>query len=237
MLDFFRLVPKKRVVKIRSRNGIIFHNPPGNKKYIFYIGTTIFLVAIVYLLYLYWPLGRSIITYNNIQKNEGSQMDKIKEEIIKEKTEEKRIVKEEFSIRIPRIGAESEIKKNVSPYDKKEYLPVLEQDIIAHARDTSLPGENEKAMYLFAHSTRQGIQMVRNNSVFYLLGEMKNDDPIFITYNEKLYIYKVFDQKVVGSSEVEYLNYKQEGKEVLILQTCWPLGTDWKRLLIFAERI
>ena len=35
----------------------------------------------------------------------------------------------------------------------------------------------------------------------------------------------------------EYLNYKEEGKELLILQTCWPLGTDWKRLLIFAERV
>jgi LPXTG-site transpeptidase (sortase) family protein len=231
MLDFFRLVPKKRVVKIKSKDGIIFNNPSGKKKYIFHTGTFIFLTAIGYLVYLYWPLARSIIAYNNIKNNDKTEIVEIRKEI-----EEKRIVKEEFSIRIPKIGAVSDVKIGVSPYDRKEYLPVLENDLVAQARDTSLPGQKDKAMYLFAHSTRQGLQMVRNNSVFYLLGELKNGDPIFITYNEKLYLYKVYDQKVVSASEVQYLNYKEEGKEILILQTCWPLGTDWKRLLIFAER-
>jgi LPXTG-site transpeptidase (sortase) family protein len=66
---------------------------------------------------------------------------------------------------------------------------------------------------------------------------LKNNDPIFIIYDGQVYAYKVYNQKVVEAKEVEYLAYGENGKEILILQTCWPLGTDWKRLLIFAERI
>lgn len=229
MLDFFRLVPKKRTVKIKSKNGIIFHNPSGNKKYFFYSGTFIFFVAIGYFCYLYWPLTKSVISYNN-HKN----LTKVG---IVETVKEVKIPIEEFSITIPKINAFAKIERNVSPFDKKEYLPILEKDLVAHAKDTSLPGQQNKAIYLFAHSTSQGIQMVRKNSIFYLLGELKNDDQVLVNYNGEVYKYKVYNQKVVNASEVEYLNYREEGKEILILQTCWPLGTDWKRLLVFAERI
>jgi LPXTG-site transpeptidase (sortase) family protein len=236
MLDFFRLVPKKRTVKIKSKNGVIFSNPGGLKKKIFHLGTVIFLTATIYLIYLYWPLAKSITAYKMIKEIRPEDQ-KTKEEEI----EQMEIVVEEkineFVIKIPKIGAEAEVKTNVSPFDKKEYLAIIENDLVAHAKETALPGEKDEAMYLFAHSTRQGIQMVRKNSVFYLLGELRNDDPIFIKYNGKVYAYKVYDQKVVGAQEVEYLNYKEKDREVLILQTCWPLGTDWKRLLIFAERI
>jgi len=231
MLDFFRLVPKKRTVKIRSKKGIIFHNPSGNKKYFFYSGTFIFLTAIGYLTYLYWPLAISIVIYNNQKNKTEIEIVNIKKEI------ETNVAVEEFSIRIPKILASAEIKANVSPFDKKKYLPILEQGVVAHAQNSSMPGQKDKAIYLFAHSTSQGIQMVRKNSVFYLLGELKTDDPIFINYNGKVYAYKVYAQKVVEAKEIEYLNYGEKDKEILILQTCWPLGTDWKRLLIFAERI
>ena len=231
MLDFFRLVPKKRTVKIKSKNGIIFHNPTGNKKYFFYFGTLVFLIAIGYFCYLYWPLTKSIIIYNQNKTTTDSKIIDIKKET------ETKVPPEEFSIRIPKILAFAKVKTNVSPFDKAEYLPILEEGVVAHAKNSSLPGQKDRAVYLFAHSTSQGLQMVRKNSVFYLLGELKNDDPIFINYDGQAYAYKVYSQKVVEAKEVEYLNYREEGKEILILQTCWPLGTDWKRLLIFAERI
>ncbi|HPT65858.1 MAG TPA: sortase [Candidatus Woesebacteria bacterium] len=230
MLDFFRLVPKKRTVKIKSKKGIIFNNPSGNKKYFFYGGTLLFLTAIIYLAYLYWPLANSIAIYNR-KKNSPAEVVDIKKEV------ETKVPVEEFSIRIPKIMAIAEIKANVSPFDKKEYLPILEQGLVAQAKNSSIPGQKNRAIYLFAHSTSQGAQMLRKNSVFYLLGELKNGDPIFINYNGQVYGYKVYNQKVVEAKEVDYLNYGEKDKEILILQTCWPLGTDWKRLLIFAERI
>ena len=229
MFDFFRLVPKKRSVKIKSKSGVIFNNPTGNKKYLFYVGTFIFCLAIGYFVYLYWPLAKSIIVYRSSGKIVTTE--------VEQKITETKVTKEEFFIKIPMISASAEVKKNISPFDKKEYLPVLEEDFVAQAKGTGLPGQADKAIYLFAHSTKQGIQMVRQNSVFYLLGELKTDDFVFIGYNGEIYKYKVYSQKIVGANDVEYLNYKEEGKEILILQTCWPIGTDWKRLLVFAERI
>ncbi len=230
MFDFFRVVPKKRSVKIKSKEGLIFNNPSGWKRNIFYIGTFVFLVSIGYFYYLYQPLVKSIIIYKN-----GKKTAVIESEIEKEMAEPK-VVKEEFFLKIPKIGAEAEVKKNVSPFDKNEYLPILNEDKVAQSKYSGLPGQNT-TIYLFAHSTKMGIQMVKNNSVFYLLGELKNDDLVFIQYNGDIYTYKIFDQKVVRSDEVEYMEYKEEGEEILILQTCWPLGTDWKRLLVFAKRI
>jgi LPXTG-site transpeptidase (sortase) family protein len=230
MFDFFRLVPKKRSVKIKSKSGVIFSNPSGNKKYLFYLGTFVFCFAIGYFCYLYWPLAKSIIVY----KSGGRFFSKTE---IKQDEIEQKIVKEEFWVKIPIIGASAEVKKDISPFDKNKYLPVLEKDFVAQARGSGLPGSQDKAIYLFAHSSKEGVRMVRNNSVFYLLGELKNNDYIFIGYNGEIYKYKVYDQKIVGANDVDYLDYKEEGKEILILQTCWPIGTDWKRLLVFAERI
>jgi len=231
MWDFFRLTPKKRTVKIKSKKGIIFSNPSGKKKHLFYGATFIITLSISYLVYLYQPLIGSLITYKTGFKSEVKQQELIN-------FENRAVAVNEFTLRIPRILAASRVAKNVSPFDKNEYLKVLDNNLVAQAKDTALPGDGKgTTVYLFAHSTQQGVQMVRNNSVFYLLGEMQNADPIFINYEGKVYTYRVYDKKVVKASEVEYLKYKDENKEVLILQTCWPIGTDWKRLLIFAERI
>jgi len=231
MLDFFRLTPKKRTIKIKSEKGVIFSNPSGKKRYVFYGATLIITLSISYLIYLYQPLIGSLITYKTGFKSEAK-----KQEIIN--FENRTVVIDEFTLRIPKILAASKVAKNISPFDKEEYLKVLDNNLIAQAKGTALPGEGKgTTVYLFAHSTQQGVQMVRNNSVFYLLGEMEQADPIFINYEGKVYTYRVYDKKVVKASEVEYLKYKDENKELLILQTCWPIGTDWKRLLIFAERI
>ena len=134
--------------------------------------------------------------------------------------------------------AKSMVVPNVSPFDKTEYLKVLESNVVAQAKDTDLPGEGlGKMTYIFAHSTQQGIDMVRKNAVFYLLGQLGNEDTFSIKYMGNTYIYSVYDKKVVAANEIEYLKYSDVEKEVVILQTCWPIGTDWKRLLIFGERI
>ncbi len=43
-------------------------------------------------------------------------------------------------------------------------------------------------------------------------------------------------KKVAGAKEVAYLK-PQAGARTLILQTCWPPGTYYKRMLIFADLI
>lgn len=232
MLDWFRVVPKKRKIKI-GKSGIIFRNPPGAMKLVFGLGTGMVVVGVAYLFYLYLPLGKAI--YNYVVSRQG-QIEEVRPQY--PKITEKVVEDGVFEVEIPKILAKSKIISNVSPFDANEYLGVLVNDEVAQAKNSDLPGQGKGSMtYLFAHSTQQGAGMVRKNAVFYLLGELKTDDVIFVRYQGKLFTYRVYQSKVVGAKEVEYLEYKEEDKEVLIMQTCWPIGTDWKRLLVFAQRV
>jgi LPXTG-site transpeptidase (sortase) family protein len=229
MFDFLKITPTKRSVKIGKKYGILYSNPSKPKRIIFNIGTAVILLSVIYLIYLYQPLVKSLIIYKfNISKNADVK-----------KIEETGVIKsDEFSIIIPKISAKSNVIANVSPYNQKEYLEVLNKDEVAQSKTSSLPGMGiNNTTYIFAHSTQQSLNMVRKNSVFYLLDELTNDDVAYIKYNGNLYKYKIYDKKVVSPKEAEYLNYKDENKELLILQTCWPIGTNWKRLLVFAARI
>ena len=232
MFDFFRSVPKKRVVKIRSRSGIIYKNLRIEKKIIFHFANLIFVTAIAYLFYLYFPIGMAFSKYYlvkvglNAPVSESEQIKKVE------------VKPGEFYINVPKIMATAKIIPNVSPFNEKEYLEILKNNVVAQAKGTNMPGSGKgKMTYIFAHSSEQGAAMARKNAVFYLLGELINNDPIFVNYEGKIYQYKVYDRKVISSKDVEYLKYSDPNKEVLILQTCWPIGTDWKRLIIFAELV
>mgnify|MGYP003738948931 CR=1 FL=1 len=251
MFDFLRPIPKKRTVKVKNKSGVIFSNVYGINKLIFYIGNLFLLASLCFFVYLYQPLISSWIKYKNIeQKNEIVVTDNITPVATKTtdisptptihfvKEEIEVINSQEFIIDIPKIGAKSNIVADVSPTDKKKYMEILKNNNIAHSNLSALPGNGKgSTTYLFAHSTEQSIQAVRKNSVFYLLGELGENDKILINYHDKKFEYQVYMKKIISAKDVEYLTYSEENREVLILQTCWPIGTNWKRLLVFAQRI
>jgi len=230
LIDFFRVRPKSRRVKLKSKKGVLFSNPGMVKKIIFYSGTWLLLGSLVYAVYLFWPIASSFFRYKTVQKSYENLTAVPTPTVMPDDSD--------YSITIPRILAFSKIEDGVSPYDRNEYLRVLENNVVAQAKYTDYPGSGKGRMtYIFAHSTSQGLDMVRKNSVFYLLGELKNNDIIFIVKEGKSYTYRVYESKIVAASETEFLKYSDPSREVLILQTCWPIGTDWKRLLVFAELI
>jgi sortase A len=138
-----------------------------------------------------------------------------------------------FSILIPKIGANAKIFPNVDPSNSDIFLPVL-QEGVAHAAGTFFPGQKGN-IYLFAHSTDNFWDVGRYNAIFYLLKDLKKDDEVVIFYQNIRHNYKVTKTEITGSSDVSYIIHAQTGKELLILQTCWPPGTTWQRLLVFAE--
>lgn len=229
--DFFTAVPRSRKVKIRGKSGVIFNNLSFTKKTLFYATNFIFLFSLIYLLYLYGPLAKAVLNYQ-IRKSEMTNV-AVPTVVYITPTPSN-----EFDLIIPKIGAVAKIVENVSPFNKEEYLKVLKNNNVALAKGSNLPGSGVgKSTFIFAHSTEQGIGLVRNNSIFYLLDDLTGDDMVFINMKGKTFQYKIYDRKIVKAEDVEYLSYQDPGKEVLILQTCWPLGTDWKRLLVFGELI
>lgn len=139
-----------------------------------------------------------------------------------------------FSLIIPKIGANSRIIANVDPSDSNKYLESLKKGV-AHAEGTSFPGEGGH-IFLFAHSTDYFWNISSYNAVFYLLYKLEKGDEINLFYQGRRMVYRVIDKKIVNPSQVEYLTRKTN-REFLTLQTCWPPGTTLQRLLVFAQRL
>ncbi|MFH0773117.1 MAG: sortase [bacterium] len=139
-----------------------------------------------------------------------------------------------FSVVIPKIGANARIIAGVDTANEREYSEALKLGV-AQALGTAFPGEGGH-IFLFAHSTDYWWNVSTYNAVFYLLGKLEKGDDINIFYKGERFVYRVIDSKIVNPSEVEYITRKTD-KEFLTLQTCWPLGTTFKRLLVFATRV
>ncbi len=136
-----------------------------------------------------------------------------------------------FFISIPKINVISTILPNIDASNEKEYREVLKKGI-AHAKGTALPGE-KGIVYLFAHSSGPPWELTRYNTIFFRLGELSTNDEIVIEKDGKKYLYKVTDKKVVWPQDTTYLLQKSD-KDQLVLQTCYPIGTDLQRLLVIA---
>lgn len=166
----------------------------------------------------------------NLTNDEKSQLGTIlsenKEQILVPRSSD-------FSIVIPKIGANSNVIENVDPGNEQEYLQALLKGV-AHARGTAFPGMDGN-IYLFAHSADSFWNVGRYNAVFYLLKELTPGDDISVFFRGRRYNYIVKDSKIVDPSEVKYLQANLGSGEQLILQTCWPPGTTWKRQLVFAK--
>lgn len=138
-----------------------------------------------------------------------------------------------FSILIPQIGASAKIFPNVDPTNEAEFLPLLTEGI-AHAKGTVFPGFRGN-VYLFAHSTDNWWNVGRYNAIFYLLKDLQIGDEIVIFFEGRRYNYIAQEKKVVKPTDVAALVNSHGGPEQLILQTCWPPGTTFQRLLVIAR--
>lgn len=138
-----------------------------------------------------------------------------------------------FSLIIPKIGANSPVFANVDASKPDSYLPVLKKGI-AHALGTALPGE-QGTIYMFAHSTDNFWDVGLYNAIFYLLKDVKKGDKVVVFYQGKRFDYTVTDSKIVDSNDVSFITQSRKTDSQLVLQTCWPPGTTWKRLLVIAK--
>lgn len=146
-------------------------------------------------------------------------------------TETHKNIDKSYSIYIPKINAQAPIIESVDPWNKSNYEESLKKGI-AEAKDFELDNKNNKPVFLFAHSSLPFWEMTRVNSAFLRLHELKVGDQILIYKDNKEFKYEVTEKKEVWPSEVNLIN--EANSEQLILQTCTPIGTDLKRLLVFA---
>lgn len=140
----------------------------------------------------------------------------------------------EFSLVIPRLGINTRVLHSVDSGKQESYKTALSQGA-AHAEETALPNE-PGTTYIFGHSSSSILNIPRYNPVFYPLAYIKEGDDVVLFYNDEIQAYKVQEKKIVEAGDTGYFSLGTSDKR-LVLQTCWPPGTTWKRLVIIAKPI
>ncbi len=184
-----------------------------NPKILYYFSNFLIIVSIVGLLYTFYPIIKIYIFPPLTQPVKPA-------------------ISEGTTIAIPKIHAYAPIVEKVDPWNEKIYNEALKKGV-AHAKGSALPG-TRGTIYLFAHSSGSPWEISRYNTIFFRLGELQKNDIIFLRYKKKDYRFLVFDKKEVWPNETEFL--ENLDKDQLIVQTCTPIGTSLKRLLIFAKQ-
>jgi sortase A len=176
------------------------------------------------------------VSYEVQEETKGTNETKVKEpgfaEVMAGDKEQILIPKDtEFSILIAKIGASSKIFPNVDPANEKEFLDVLQHGV-AHAKGSVFPGMPGN-VYLFAHSVDNWWNVGRYNAVFYLLKDLSQGDEIVVFFENRRYDYIVSQKIISDPTDISFLT-QDRLEQRLVLQTCWPPGTTWKRLYILA---
>jgi sortase A len=136
-----------------------------------------------------------------------------------------------FNVTIPKINVIAPVVIGADPGNEKEYLEALKSGV-AHMTGTALPGSPGNVVIYGHTNNREDAGFYEK--IFNGLDELSNDDLILITYQNKIYTYRVKDKKVIDPTDLTILN-SNPSEQKLTLFTCWPIGTTKERLAIFAE--
>jgi len=180
------------------------------------------------------PAGRTIQRLEQVQPPKlvkEYQLGGVQQE---EEKPEWKVPDEKYSVFIPQIGAISRVIPEVDAGDPGIYQAALKQGV-AEAAGLGHPGQAETT-YLFAHSVESKVDIARYNAVFYLLHKLVAGDKIEVVYQGRLYKYEVRGREILAATDVKYL-VPQSQEEKLVLATCYPPGTTWKRLVVIAKRV
>lgn len=106
---------------------------------------------------------------------------------------------------------------------------------VVHITGSAKPGEPGN-VYITGHSSDVWWTDGDYKTVFSLLDKVENDDEIVIRSNGKNYLYKVYKKEVIDKENVkDYIT--TDKAQSLTIMTCYPVGTNWRRLMVQAERI
>ncbi len=152
-----------------------------------------------------------------------------------------RIAPYENRIIIPKIGkniplVNVELGGNFD-FDHMEniFMDELQKGVVRYP-GTALPGQVGNA-FIFGHSSNYPWIEGKYNDVFALLDNLTYGDDIIVYYNQMKYTYRVEEKTIVKPGDVKALQWRDPEKKELSLMTCWPIGTDLKRMIVFTQLV
>lgn len=136
---------------------------------------------------------------------------------------------------IPKINVQIPVDYTQTTTDETQIENALESGIV-HYPTTVKPGETGNTA-LFGHSSNNIFNKGKYKFAFVLLHTMVPGDTFYLTYNNKVYVYKVLTKTVVDPSNVGVLGPVDGQTATATLITCDPPGTSLRRLVIVGQQI
>lgn len=105
---------------------------------------------------------------------------------------------------------------------------------LIHYGGTGLPGEYGVGV-IFGHSILPVFyDPTSYKAIFSTIHTLKNGAKIIINYDGITYTYEVYDRQIVEPTDVSILNQRFDNS-YLALVSCYPPGTYYKRLVVYAR--
>ena len=142
----------------------------------------------------------------------------------------------DFYITIPKIGTDkARIKANVKSDIEAVYKKALENNL-AHFQGSPIPDQGGNS-FIYGHSISENAYRDNpNNPVveFTKLGKLNFGDKIYVDIDDKRVSYTINKVKIINPDETDILN--DQGGKTITLMTCYPFGSNSKRLVVVANQ-
>lgn len=135
-------------------------------------------------------------------------------------------------ITINKIGVQAPVSYDAQEENEAAFQELLQKGVV-HYPNTALPGQAGGNVAIFGHSSGAAWAPGEYKFVFSLLDKLEQGDKIYLDHQGKRHTYAVTDMRVVMPNEVSVLYHT--GKSQLTLVTCYPVGTNQKRLIVNAK--
>jgi sortase A len=138
---------------------------------------------------------------------------------------------------IPKINVDAPLVFGLKSLDNATTQIALKDGVVHYPLPgaDSLPGQTGNGVYL-GHSSNTIWDDGDWKFVFVLLPRLEKGDIYYINYNGTRYAYKVVRKEVIMPNQIDKLILNTD-KPMSTLVGCVPIGTNLKRLLVFAEQI
>lgn len=136
---------------------------------------------------------------------------------------------------IPKINVEIPVNYTETSTSEDIIQNDLESGIV-HYPTTVMPGQNGNATF-FGHSSNNIFNKGKYKFAFVLLHTLVPGDTFYLTYQSKVYVYKVITKDIVDPSNVGVLGPVAGQTATATLITCDPPGTSLRRLIIVGQQI
>lgn len=139
-----------------------------------------------------------------------------------------------FVLTIPKISVVTPvvIPSNTS---KEKILSSLESGVGLYP-GSSMPGDAGRAVML-GHSSRATWYRGDYATIFTLLGKLEAGDEMYVTANNKKYVYEVFKTNVLSKADTDALLATPATGSEIDLVTCYPIGGASQRTVIQAKLV